>query len=590
MRQDPDLGEGRGSPTLATSSLAVALLVVAAVLPACGAGTPAARGFDSHQVLPIRDSTFTFTGSSPQSIGYSTTSDGGYHTATIDLTGGDAGQTLGDPDGGQPVGNSVCDQAFGSTDQTLTLTDPATGQQTSIEGVSQVLECADAGPTLTLLKVDASGALSLWSGPPDALAQIPLSVTIAQLSYVRNDGGDISAVVLAAFPAQPEAVGLFAIDLGSFAVTTLVPPALGTAAWANGATATADPLSSASLLLLPEMPQGLVFRVGSQQYSYEREMSDGTAIMFTGTFPSGPASELALFEAPAAIVSAGVEGSFSGASKATQVWQLDDSAAQQFSLVVWDSGHQQLISCPLPAPITRTAVSSPDGMKILYGAPLILGEVAPPGALVVVSLPTGAPGNVGACTILTPGDVVDAGFSTDSSAVFWRTKTEVGEVSTLWTAAADGTGARLVGTGEIHQPRYVSGTQLEFELGSDLVWVDTTDAQNNVHPIVEKIFGTAIDLQGQQPWIVIGYDFSTQDGTGTLGLVNRETGTKRLISPAVSLYEELVAFDGLGGIVSNPSPDGGPPTTYQIAYLVRGRNPSPQDGVWVATIDQADLH
>ncbi|HSY42084.1 MAG TPA: hypothetical protein VLA79_21260, partial [Polyangia bacterium] len=193
----------------------------------------------------------------------------------------------------------------------------------------------------------------------------------------------------------------------------------------------------------------------------------------------------------------------------------------------------------------------------------------------------------GACTILAPSDVVEAGFSTDSSAVFWRIKTEVGSDSTLWTAAADGSGARMVGMGAISQPRFVSGTQLEFELGNDLVWVDTTDTHNTVHTIVEQIFGTAIDLQG--PWIVIGYDYNTQDATGTLGLVSRTGGSKRLISTEVSLFEEIAVAGGRTAIFIDPPPDSGLPTVQQIAYLFRGRNPSPQDGVWVATIDQADL-
>ena len=34
----------------------------AVALPACGGGTPVTRGFDSHQVLQIRDSTFFFNG------------------------------------------------------------------------------------------------------------------------------------------------------------------------------------------------------------------------------------------------------------------------------------------------------------------------------------------------------------------------------------------------------------------------------------------------------------------------------------------------------------------------------------------------
>jgi hypothetical protein len=586
MRRGAGLGEGRRWPARARASVATALLAAATVLPACGAGTPVARSFGSRQVLPIRDSTFAFTGSSPQSIDYSTIADGGYYTATIDLTGGsDAGQPLGEPDGGQPAGDSLCDQAFSLSNQTLTFIDPSTGQQTSIDGVSQVWECAGAGPTLTLLKVDASGALSLWSGPPDGLALIPLSVTIVQLGYIRSDSAGTTALVLATLPAQPEAVGLFAIDLGSFAVTTLVPPTLGTAAWANGASATAGALASSTLSLLPDATQGIVSPLGAQ-YGYERSMVDGSTIVFAGPFPAGPASELALFGvAPTATVGFGFFGAFSGAARATAELLVNDSIAQQFSLVVWDGGHQQVIPCPLSAPIAPTAFSTRDGTKILYGAPSAL--VTPnwyPGPLVVVSLPTGSPGSTGSCTVLASTGVGAAGFSPDSSEIFWLLQSATG-ASTLWTAAADGSSARVVGMGAITQPRYVTGTELEFGLGGDLVWVDTTDESNTTHPIVEQTFGTAIDLQG--PWIVIGYDFSTQDGTGTLGLVNRETGTKRLISPAVALYEELGAP---GGIFANPSPDGGLTTMYQIAYLVRGRNPSPQDGVWVATFDQADLH
>ena len=31
------------------------------------------------------------------------------------------------------------------------------------------------------------------------------------------------------------------------------------------------------------------------------------------------------------------------------------------------------------------------------------------------------------------------------------------------------------------------------------------------------------------------------------------------------------------------------PETIRVVYLVRGRNPSPQDGVWMATIPTAEL-
>ena len=242
-----------------TGRAQVWFLSALAALPACGAGTPAARGFGSQEVLPIRDSTFVFYTSAPGTIEYGTYTDGGYHSATIDLTANrDAGQPAADADSGLGAGNDVCDQAFGTTNQTLLITDPQTGQQTSIDGVFQVLECSSASLSLTLLKVDASGALTLWSGPFDALEEVPLAVTLARFVYVLNDNGDATAVVLGTPEGQPDALGLYAIDLGSFTVTTLVAPTLGTAAWANGATASTGALSSSSL-----WPCGPVSKVGA---------------------------------------------------------------------------------------------------------------------------------------------------------------------------------------------------------------------------------------------------------------------------------------------------------------------------------------
>ncbi len=567
-----------------------ALTALTTALTACGSGTPVARGYGSREVLPIRDSTFLFSDPEAQTIRFSIYSDGGSREATINLLGPDAGQPLvdagADADAGPAVGSDPCDSVT-PNNQILTLTDPQTGQQTILDGVVEVLECSSAGPTLVLLRVDASGALTLWSGPFAAVQQVPLSIVITNVLYGANHKGVVSAVVLGGLPAQPDAVGLFSIDLGSFAVTQLIPPTLGTAAWASGAAAGTSALSSGSLLSVPDAIEGLVFPV-SAQYSYERTMTDGSMVMFAGTFPSGPASELALFGVPpSAIVDPTLVASRAGAAIATQEWQVEDSAGPQVTLFVWDDGHQQLISCPLPGPTNEEAVSSLDGTKILYGVPSIFGPtVGLQEPLALVSLPTGSPGDAGACTILAPTNVAAAGFSRDSSSVFWLIAPETGD-ATLWTAAADGTGARVIGQGAITQPRYTSGTELEFELGGDLVWVDTADRSSALHYIVEKVFGTAIDLQGS--WVVIGHDFSTQDGTGTLSLVDRDAGTKHLISADVELYEEIPAAGAGDGLFVNSTADSGVPKSWQIAYLVRGRNPSPQDGIWLATIGESDL-
>jgi hypothetical protein len=84
------------------------------------------------------------------------------------------------------------------------------------------------------------------------------------------------------------------------------------------------------------------------------------------------------------------------------------------------------------------------------------------------------------------------------------------------------------------------------------------------------------------------YQWSSTDGTGTLAVINRDDGQVRTISPSVAQYtvlSELVGADG--GVVSSYHDAVG--TQYVVVYVVRGRNPSPQDGIWRATITAAEL-
>jgi hypothetical protein len=126
----------------------------------------------------------------------------------------------------------------------------------------------------------------------------------------------------------------------------------------------------------------------------------------------------------------------------------------------------------------------------------------------------------------------------------------------------------------------VGDSQLELVLDTDLVWVDVHDDPVRTHYITERTFGPPLDM-GR--WVVTGHDYSSQDGTGRLALVNRDSGETRPISPAVSYYLSLDL--PYGGTPGGFQDDGRP---HRIVYLVRGRNPSAQDGLWVATITQQD--
>ena len=257
---------------------------------------------------------------------------------------------------------------------------------------------------------------------------------------------------------------------------------------------------------------------------------------------------------------------------------------QPISLYVWDDVNAQLLACPLPVLLNTAMVglASPDGTQLLLGAPLPASrdQLGPPGATAVLASMPSAPVASPGCQVLGTGNVNFAGFSLTGDSVFWLT-----DETTLWTASGDGSDARQIGSGQISDPHFAVGTELEMFLSGDLVWVDATDPSNTVHDIAVSTFGDVFDIgattrASEGPWLITGYDLSGQDGTGSLALFNRnDLGRTQKISPEVASFEV-----GKAG----PTPAGALPT-LDVVYLVRGRNPSPQDGIWVATIDEATL-
>jgi hypothetical protein len=211
-----------------------------------------------------------------------------------------------------------------------------------------------------------------------------------------------------------------------------------------------------------------------------------------------------------------------------------------------------------------------------------------PGPLVLANLLDAAAGAEPCHPLAT--NVSAAGFAPDDSALFWLVdRADEFSNAELWLAGSDGSAPRLVGVDRIagppNAPRFVGASQLELELAGDLVWLDTHDDPVRTHAIAERVSGTAID-RGR--WLITGYDTSQQDGTARLGVVNRDTGDKRLISGDVSAFLSPDVRDPVTGKIA-PSPLRMAGDPIRIVYLVRGRNPSPQDGLWVATLDASDI-
>jgi hypothetical protein len=559
-------------------------VVVATLLSACGSGTPAPRGFGSRLLVPTRDRTVSFTGVANGIATYQTSTGGGFANWQLDLATGEV-QPRDSPDGGSGQTGFSCQQT-GVNDVSsvsLIVTNLETGQQSLVYGVAQVWVCpTDANPILTVVRFDATGARTLWSGPPDQLQMVPLPVTLA-VEFPIILSGDAVTVFAG---VDPNAVGIYSIDLQTFAVTELIPPTLGSGAWASGATGT-GPLASSTVRLPPDATPTALQIFPDHHLVYERTMSDGATIVFAGPMTSGPATELALFEiAPTGQILTFPQ--FFTSTKANVLltaYQYQDpydpTQPAPASLFVWDDAHAQLLACALPELIDQVGVASPDGTQLVLGAPLAKNRddtgIAV-GTTVLASTPS-APVTAG-CQVFGRDHVNFAGYSLTGDSVFWLI-----DQDTLWTASGDGSDARQIGTGEIVDPHFAVGTELEMFLSGDLVWVDATDPSNTVHDIAVSTFGDVFDIgattrASEGPWLITGYDLSGQDGTGSLALFNRnDLGRTQKISPEVASFEV-----GKAG----PTPAGALPT-LDVVYLVRGRNPSPQDGIWVATIDEATL-
>lgn len=587
-----------------TRALVVTVAVAgAAALSACGdngGGTPVQRGYGSRQISQLRDTKFYFEGARGDIILY------GIGTApvdtinfTIDLR---TGLVTEDPDPGfadvpypqytfpsDPNARYHCSYDIGTDGtQEIRIADAQTGQSTTLTDVALASNCpTDGDPSVMVWRFDGNGHQTLWTGPFDNLQMAPLDLTV-----VNPIGGltatSTAVTVLAGRSATR--LGIYSIDLTTFASTELVPPVSTGATWADGATPTGV-LDSATLD--PKAPIGV--GIVGDHFLYWRAMADGGETLFAGPLTSGPARELALFSAGGSSVKLGYLRTTMGKnlSLATlPTWQRGvDPTRATSDLLIWDDVRQRLLTCPAAFQSTAVGVLSDDHSRLLEFVlqdPIVqdIGPELPTGPLLLVDLTAPASGST-ACATIVDANVNVAGLAPDGSTMFWLVEPPLPAVtSQLYLAAPDGSEPRLVDDDRIegppHAPHFVGPSQLEVDIFADLVWTDVHDDPLVSHPIAQRTTGAAID-RGR--WLIIGYDKSGQDGTATLGIVNRDTGEKRVISPDVATFFSPDLPDALGFVRPAERSSTDP---LRIVYLVRGHNPSPSDGLWVANIYPSD--
>lgn len=573
--------------------------LAAMALSACDEGAPPARGFDSRQLVQLRDPGFSFVESVGRVVIYSTGQDAAKTYWTVDLETGvveDHGAARPDtfaiwaaqappPD---PSARFICETvSTTSSSVELTVVDNQTGARTAIGIVSWVLVCpTEADPRLTVWRRDDAGHVTLWSGRYDDLQPVPLGIEIRD---VVQAGLDVY-LALAGTPTQPDALGLYRVDYRSFAVTEMVPAATRSPAWALGATPDGT-LDSTTLDLAWNVT--FAFQLGwvSDQLLYDRVMSDGGVTTFVGRFATDTPDELAIFRAkepePIEPIRLRPSGPLVG-SPGVAAWRHHDANEMSDRLLVWHGGARRLVSCVWPRTDLVTGATTPDGRHQLFVVqPSQIGTATGPLVLVSPEL-AGVGDGSAACAELTVRIVSAADFSPDGASMFWLIQ-DADIDAELWTAASDGSAQRLVANdviaGGVDAPHFTGDSQLELKLDHDLVWFDVRDESAQTHFIAEHVFGTVIDV-GR--WLVTAYEHSGQDENGRLGVFNRDTGEARPISPNVVDYisPEVPHYLTSNAVFRS---DVGSLKSFRVVYLVRGRNPSSQDGLWVATINVSDL-
>ena len=567
------------------------IAALAAGLPACDDGAPVQRGFGSHQVAQFRDPTFAFYATQGPRVYYMTGRDGfGNGTPnywSLDLPTGeirDLGSTRPDFSGPPETDRYRCEFESDASGLTgvFTITDTQSGMVTAIEQVFTTWPYCPTNddPTIQVWRYEAGNSYSLWTGPFTYLVQAPLPIVVRQVLW-RETG---ATLVSGSSSGAPDGLGVFSIpDQDPSVATEIIPATLAGGAWAAGATPSTE-LASSGLV------QPSFFWEGTPgHYNYMRTMADSSEVMFLGPYASGAARELALFGIPpyTALTWLRIEPyhyRYDGTWHLTTTWASVEPGVPGSTFRIWREESARLTTCQWPGDAFPTALGDPAEENALFMR--TAGEVIGPESGLLLMVPDAPDGET--CRFLATEDVGFADFSPDGTAMVWLVE-PFDNKATLWTAGRDGSAPREIGTGSIRgalytrneAPHFVGDSQLELTLNGDLVWVDVHDDPVRPHYITDQVFGTPIDL-GR--WVVTGHDYSYQDANGPLALVNRDSGELRPISSAVASYTspDVNLYRGTPGVFNE---DGRP---VRIVYLVRGRNPSPQDGLWVATITKED--
>lgn len=417
-------------------------------------------------------------------------------------------------------------------------------------------------------RFDAAGTVHLWFGPPDNLRMVHgdigsilgfdatgafagtladgLTGKQAEIRHLRFDGGEAAVVVTSALGAH-----------------TAVPDETGEASAPN-------PDSGA-----PFAPQyGCAPPTSDQSaprcfLAYTRAGTIGGSI---GASADGPPSRLFVrtLDDPRERALPGFNPIRNDLyDTTTVVWTAQGSSGNR--LYSWAIGAEHAVGCDVPPGTMRGGRWSlaRDQFAVNIGGD---DPNSAPDALVL-----GVAG--GACRVIAPAvhSVTFASFSPDGAVFIWHELAASGD-TVIHLTATDGSGERaLTVPGNTYFSKLLPGAQRLLIVrsqsdGSGLSWIDLAEEPLRDHVLAQRISAPSW-LWINDRWLLLGDSFSGQDDTFALRALDVRTGTSRLVSRTVA--------DFAVGWSVRPADA----TSLAVAYVVRGRAPSTQDGLWLARLN-----
>jgi hypothetical protein len=451
----------------------------------------------------------------------------------------------------------------------LSFVNEANGRHLDISDVADrnlITFGASESDPIVIDRFDAVDNVQVWFGPPEALEAAPASLARIigfdatgafglmklpgfepDIRHIAFGGGDGSVVVTA--------------EVGEYVV---IPDELGTAI-APGPMLGGphNPLYWCVPAASPEAPPRCFF-------VYSRNTpNSGPSRLFARA--SDDPRELVL---PGGLENPGtLENLDRFQNTTTLLWTADGPSGNH--LYSWNLGADRVGGCDVPVGLARGSVwTGAQDRFAVQVYPTDSEGLRLPGVLVL-----GVPG--GTCRVITPEGryYLFWTFSPDGTVLDWHEHLAGGGTAIHLTATDDSGERRIDLPGTIYTSEFYGDQRLLLRRssadGTGLSFIDLAEDPIRDHVVADRLATSWVWIDDH--WLLLGDAHSSQDDTFTLRAVNIDTGASRLVSTSVVGFATPWTVRPAGA------------TVLPVAYLVRGRAASAQDGIWSARLPLADF-